>query len=301
MTNGKGNFSTRPNVELVLTMTTTKIRLPKIKPVLVRILKEQTLVDPGDYKLILFLSSNLKKHVPDWLNEISDSYDNFQIEYCEKDYGPITKIFPFVLNIERLYASEYIKYCVENGTFWVTTIDDDIMYDTKFVKSVMNIVTSSKNRPNPYNVKSAYAFSCVKWDPDTNRFTPSVKYTHLDSYTEQGAKSKLIVEGYMGAIYNLSCFYPFQDFVEYVNTTAGRNKDCFRSDDFVISYFLNHKNTFIEQVSSSDWNKTKFWNNRKRTLTDYGQSQDALHSDNRCFDRYKKVVEYMASRAMHGF
>ena len=280
-------------VKLLVTMTTTKFRLSKIKPVLIRIIKEQLEVEICSFIMFLFLPMNLKDKIPEWLEEFEKANNNFNIKYCEKDYGPITKLFPFILNLDTFYDSEYINECVNNGSMWITTIDDDILYDTKFIRNIINIISLPKKSKIPENfVNHALAFSCVKWNPTTNMFYPSIKYTPINSSKDIG--QQLILEGYMGVVYNLSCFYPFTEFINYVNNTSGKNQDCFRSDDFVISYFINMKNnTFIEQVFTHEWNKTKFWNDRRNILTNYSQNHDALHSNNSSFERYKKAADHI--------
>lgn len=282
-------------VDLIVSLTTTQFRINKIKPVLTRILDEQ--VGPTgapihlSFRVYLNLPRHLKRHVPDWLPLIEASHRNFIISYCEKDYGPITKIFPLMLNIYNSFNSSCFENYLSLSKVWIVTVDDDILYDVNFVQSVYEVILASpasKSSGSSY----AYAFSCVKWNHINNSFNPSVKYTPLKSQSLPSTTS-LILEGYMGAIYNLACFYPFTQFIDYVNKSAGQNKDCFRSDDFVISYFLNQNRTIIEQVQTPSWNKTKFWNNQHTIILQYGKDSNALHANNHFFDRYKMAASFL--------
>lgn len=294
-------------VDVIVSLTTTQARINKMRRVITRILNEQ--VGPMGasargsckcaYRVCLNIPVHLKNHVPDWLSTMESSHPNFIIHYCEKDYGPITKLFPLILNRDQFFEPTCSKDSLERGNHtWIVTIDDDILYDVTFVQSVYDVISmASPNLNLTQNVSTptfpcAYAFSCVKWNRTKNIFTPTVKYTPLKSQHETTTTS-LILEGYMGAIYNLACFYPFTQFIDYVNKSSGKNRDCFRSDDFVISYFLNKKETTIEQVQTPTWNKTKFWNNRRSVLLDYGKDKNALHANNQFFDRYKKAANFI--------
>jgi len=282
--------------KFVVCMTTTLCRIEHIQPVLLRILKEQLDITNYTYTFYLFIPSIISSYIPTWLLHISNIYPHFHVIYCTKDYGPITKLLPLFLEVlPKKYNPDEIQSFITHNNFWIITIDDDILYDNRFLFSIFTHICALNQTHKSSNTDyNAFGFSCIKWFPSSNSFIPSTKYERL--YSNDNTNYSLIIEGYMGAIYNLACFYPFDNFITYVNNTSGANISCLRSDDLVISSFLStNRHIPIQQIQSRFWHKDFFWNNRKSILMKHGQSHDALHNKNDTFSRYQNASLHIQS------
>ena len=195
-------FSKKDERLILVSLTTSPSRLLKLKKV-INSIKKQTLLPS---KIILnlpdkFGRTNEEYLIPEWIEN-----DNFiYINRCSEDYGPITKIFP------TLFLSN-------NPETMIISIDDDIEYSNKLVEEFVK-----------HSLCYDVVFSTSNFNFIKNGIIDSSR-RHFGYYN--------IVEGYGGIIYKRKFFQ--NDFFDYFNYIK-KNRDCFFSDDLIISNYLSMK------------------------------------------------------------
>ena len=226
-------FSKKDERLVLVSLTTSPSRLLKLKKV-INSIKRQTLLPS---KIILnlpdkFGRTNEEYLIPEWI----ENDDFIYINRCGEDYGPITKILPTLL-------------LSNNPETIIISIDDDIEYSNRlvdeFVKHSLcyDVVFSTSN------------FNLIKnGEIDLTR-------RHFGYYN--------IIEGYGGIIYKRKFFQ--NDFFDYFNYIKN-NRDCFFSDDLIISNYLAMKG--IGKVCINN----NYLDVRKNKILAYGNKNDALHN-----------------------
>jgi hypothetical protein len=252
-------FSKKDERLILVSLTTSPSRLLKLKKV-INSIKRQTLLPS---KIILnlpdkFGRTNEEYLIPEWIEN-----DNFiYVNRCGEDYGPITKIFP------TLFLSN-------NPETIIISIDDDIEYSNKLVEEFVkhslcyDVVFSTSN------------FNLIKnGEIDLSR-------RHFGYYN--------IIEGYGGIIYKRKFFQ--NDFFDYFNYIKN-NRDCFFSDDLIISNYLSMKR--IGKVCINNI----YLDVKKNKILAYGNSKDALHNGANLnlysnFKRYKLAKNFLIKNKIY--
>ena len=119
--------------DLVLSLTTwsKRINTTGLKYVLMTMLKQKT---TANYKVVLVLSEDefADRKIPDWLPELEDLADNFEILWTKENTRAYKKYFP----TRRKYPDEDI-----------CALDDDSPLHSNFVETMVNLL---KKHPDRY-------------------------------------------------------------------------------------------------------------------------------------------------------
>jgi hypothetical protein len=255
-------------------MTTTKSRINRIKTVLECLLEKQfddkeenTCVD---FVLRLHLHENIIG-IPKFITQLQLKHPTiFHVITEGKDYGPITKVIPLIL--DDTISKDFKKD-------WVITVDDDIQYNSAFIEDIhayVNGIDISKHRP-------CFSLSCLNWNIQLNTFSVCEYDNHQTDVSE---RNHMVLEGYMGNVFPLDVFYSSGcDFMTYIQNTTLAHLCCFESDDVVLSYFCILKKWPIHQANYQHMNKALFWKKRERFLTRHAM-KTPLHTSNKNFSKY---------------
>jgi hypothetical protein len=253
--------------KIITSCTTSPTRINKMYDTLYT-LQKQT-VKPSYLFLNLpnkFARTNESYIIPDsFINN-----KNIIINRFDKDYGSATKLVGAILKIPK------------NEDTWIVVHDDDQLYFQKLVENYIDYITQVNNKKivftvSGYNFKKDYT-GTTSDDTDLSRVQ--------------------VCEGFMSYCLHRSVFE--DDFIPYMNFVL-KNKDCYLSDDLIISNYIAMKNASIQMINSPNINRGLFW--RSGCLLDYGLQEDALHSiaskeDGSVelgghFGKYMRSIEYL--------
>jgi len=118
------NYKFKPKVgheKIIVSLTSTPMRIKKIKPVIKSLLDQTVRVD----QIVINIPKSFNCDIPKELNDMCNIYK------CGKDYGPGTKLIPTVL---RETSENVILILVE----------DDYIYGKTFIEDLLN-----KYKENP--------------------------------------------------------------------------------------------------------------------------------------------------------
>lgn len=121
LTNLDRNYLKLPRVKsnrkVIISLTTIPPRINKLRGTLASLLIQSYRVDEIYINIPHTSLKGIKYKVPKWLSNL----DNIKINWCERDYGPSTKLLPSLIK--------------ENKDTIIIIVDDDIIYGTKMVES----------------------------------------------------------------------------------------------------------------------------------------------------------------------
>lgn len=228
--------------------------------------------------------SKLLLNLPYKFSRTNESYiipDNFKnnknitINRLEMDYGPATKLVGAVLKIPK------------DEDTWIVVHDDDQLYFQKLVENYIDYITKVNNKKigftvSGFNFKTDYT-GTISDDFDLSRVQ--------------------VCEGFMSYCVHRSVFE--DDFIPYMNFVL-KNKDCYLSDDLIISNYIAKKDVSIKMINSPNINRGLYW--RSGCLLEYGLQEDALHrmaskEDGSVelgghFGKYMRAIEYLKKNNM---
>lgn len=253
-------------MKIIVSLTTSPKRIFNIKPVIYSILNQT--VKPS--KLVLnipniYERTNEKYEIPLWLTLEKKVHLNF----CKKDYGPITKLVPTL----KLISNKKYKNC------YIITIDDDIRYPLNMVETYYKFLTD-----NPH----VYAAGLSGFNFINFRIYPILTHTSVH-----------ILEAYASVIYFASIFD--ESFNKYLDITM-YNPSCKYSDDFIISNYLGLKKITRLNLSLPNFNRTQFI--ESGSILKIGLENDALHKGGCKFsptlnsERYIEVANFLESKKL---
>lgn len=286
---GKLNFDRSWNVEskqVVLSLTTSPLRIDKIKQVLDNI-------HPLTYDVIcLNIPQKYKRTgeeyvIPEWML----SYPKLVINRIDTDLGPITKVVPAM---ERFPDS------------FIVSIDDDILYRPYFI-NLLGTVFQHQNRKNAivalrgtnlssfwHHLKKKNKFLVEEGlrafqSLERNKFSKNEVETKNFNY-----RYVELIEGFGGIMYSPTSYNP--KIVQELKTLSSLSKPCFQSDDIVLSACFSMY--AVPKVSLCYTKKAQIFDIIKE-LT-HGLGNDALHNVQNHGINYvqalKDIVNFFSSK-----
>jgi len=226
--------------------------------------------------------SHLLLNLPYKFARTNESYiipDNFSkniiINRLEMDYGPATKLVGAILKIPK------------DEDTWIVVHDDDHLYFQKLVENYIDYITKVNNK------KIVFTLSGFNFKKD---------YTGITSDDFDLSRVQ-VCEGFMSYCVHRSVFE--DDFIPYMNFVL-KNRDCYLSDDLIISNYIAKKDVSIKMINSPNINRGLYW--RSGCLLEYGLQEDALHrmaskEDGSVelggnFGKYMRAIEYLKKNNM---
>ena len=118
---------------MIISLTTIPQRINNIKETLNSLINQNVKAE----KIILNLPEYCKLHkskyiIPDFVKEMVNK-DEIEINYCDRDYGPATKLYPLSIKYNSLGLDKNI-----------IVVDDDCIYDPNLVKSYLVYLKKEK-------------------------------------------------------------------------------------------------------------------------------------------------------------
>tara|TARA_B100000401_G_scaffold426073_1_gene356311 strand:- start:1086 stop:1889 length:804 start_codon:yes stop_codon:yes gene_type:complete len=251
-------------MKYVVSFTTSPKRIHKCQPMINSLLNQSRKPD-----LIVL-------NIPHIFARTGQTYDvpknvsqSLYINLIEKDYGPGTKIIPTIsLLIEK-------KYNIDDTR--IIYLDDDIIYPINMIKTYENTIKDSDN-----SVWTATGFNFVNLEISGER-----RHGMITS----------IAEGYGGVCVKMSTFR--SDFIDYINEYS-TDKDCFLSDDMILSNYYHKHNISIYILNiKNEYSIIDMW--QSNSILEYGNQDDALHkgadgTSETNVSRYKKVIKKLGKK-----
>jgi hypothetical protein len=138
-------YITIPKVQcdrrVVISLTTIPSRIGKLKSTLASLLTQCQRID----EIYINIPQNSNYEIPQWLSELK----NVRINWCDRDYGPSTKLLPSLLKEDKktiiivvdddvIYGSKMVETYI--GTFYERRCKDAITIYGSFINSNLEIV-----------------------------------------------------------------------------------------------------------------------------------------------------------------
>lgn len=193
---------------VVITMTTSPTRLPKITAVLATL--DLTFV--SRINVVLPMEYGSKKETYDNIPENVVNFPKVKIVRIKKDMGPITKMLP---TITRAHDKQKLVISIDDDVAYPMGMINELIYQ-KVCKFPNSAITMGVPMPFFTSVKNM-----KKYWPENHQRRP-----YID-----------IVEGWSSIIYSPKNVNP-----ECMVQLTKLSKQCLLSDDFVISYALAQAN-----------------------------------------------------------
>ncbi len=234
-------------IAVVVSFTTSPTRLHKCRPMIDGLLNQTRRPDA----ILLNLPPRFDRtgevyppdeSLPTWL--IGNSL--VQIQRCDHDWGPATKLLPTVLRLQE-----------QNSCSIVISVDDDIRYPSGAVSALAEAAMPCATGKTEDEIWCAAGFDFVNGHPH------SVK--------EHGQHCA-VAEGFAGIAYPTRVFG--HDFASYM-LSAVADADMRFSDDLVISNYLASQNVKRRILTSHEYSQDILWNSGG--VLAYGDLGDALH------------------------
>jgi hypothetical protein len=200
--------------KVVVSLTTSPIRIKKIKPVIDSMLNQTIKPD----RIYLNLPKVFKRNGSTFdmpLPKFITDNDLIYVNFCD-DIGPATKILP-TINL------------INDPETLILSIDDDIHYPEHLIET---FIAFSKNYPDSCITGSSYMFKKSKVTTQKN--------------TVLGIPVELL-EGYSGVLYKRKFFN--ETTLNQIYTWINENKGCKFGDDFSLSNALINNGTDIIMIS----------------------------------------------------
>lgn len=263
-----------PNI--TVSMTTTPVRLKHLPQTVASILS-QTLLPTCVQINVPHVCERYPEDTydEDELRAVTKLFANslvmLRIVRC-KDYGPITKLVPT------------LQDCT---TDYILTIDDDIVYPEQMIEHLYMAANDSV----------ATGISGFVIDRKTAKLLPVNRQTYVH-----------VLEGYAGVLYPARAFAQRakgMTFMEYIDITSEKDKNCRFSDDIIISNWLALCEYMKMQVYTLQVNRRRFW--KDGCVLTRGDAEDALHNGAAGFTtndntiRYLDVFAYLESEGLFAF
>lgn len=244
---------------LVVTMTATPQRLLKMTDTIDSILNQTVKPD------IIYIN------IPHVLKRTGETYDISQLKHKDhalvkvirsEDFGPVTKLLPALAEEKALHSAPDTMILV---------MDDDHIYPPNYIEIARSVAAKYP--------EAAIALSCtdIYTRPKPER-------------TATGQPQCDIAEAFAGVLYRIKFFGNDEFFTSYLASALTSNA-CFRSDDFVISNYLELRHVpRIKLVSDA-------LGMHNVIALDYGLQGDALHqSDASMAVRYHQCNMHLQSQ-----
>lgn len=241
-----------------ISLTTSPTRLPLLATTLMSVIEQKNVQAE---KILVHLPKIFKRTNESYPDNLSNVFSKKQMKIFAKnkvvfhripeDYGPITKLVGALLYLQKLETTD--------NTF-IVTVDDDIQYNL-FVLDAYNLAIERGLNT------MALGFSGLMFAPNPILQTESLVAVFGNRLCD-------ILEGYLSVCYNLA-FFQTKTFWSYLETVL-TNKECFLSDDLVISNWLSRLKIYRLLVSFPFVSREIMWNNK--AILEFGDKEDALHN-----------------------
>lgn len=244
-------------IRFVISMTTTPNRFHCIRNVIDGLYR-QTVRPERIYIHVpdMYKRTGEPYSIPDWIS----NYDIVRIHHCGEDVGPITKLMPIL----SIFAQEEDVY--------VITTDDDFRMPPyvleMYTKRLENMTTK-----------------CVIGMAGCYVYNDEIRTT------VDGNSQVDIIEGFGMPAYHRSFFPPA--FVEYVAKCL-ENRDCFLSDDVVISNWLALSNVKRYQVGEDNCSRFLLQD------SEYSKDSGALHILSHNISKYPRCYRFLQEQQCFG-
>jgi hypothetical protein len=260
--------------KLVVSLTTSPMRLPLIGPTLVSMFRqnpfEVVLNIPNVFSRTqeTYMSREqflecMEKNCPMLLEYVSKLKWNL----CGDDLGPITKLHPIMSIIP------FEEDC------WIVTIDDDIEY----LDGILDMFRDTITKRIKDGEKFAMGLTGFRF-LQGHRIYP----LEANNFAE-------ILEGYGSVCYHRS-FFPNRSWGNYVKYVM-QEPACKFSDDLIISNWLAMNNIKRLLVSTPWVNRRLMW--ASKCILDYGNQSDALHNGGaKVLTKDSNVQRYFVAKKM---
>jgi len=234
---------------IVVSLTTSPNRIAKIRNVIDTL--DLDLVD----KLVIVVPERYGRTQAEYAipPELSGYKGKTTILRTEEDLGPIAKLLPTV---------DYIRSKLgEDGI--VITVDDDTGYPRGMIAElIVGLISKEKS------VMSGGAQNLSFWNIKGFGFPDSIQRNLCNQDEKNQYKLKDIVEGYGGIAYNVK--EVDVDLMRFLSQKE-RFKECFFSDDLVISFVLAYTGINRYEINN------QYYNIGLIRQFPYGFADDALH------------------------
>jgi hypothetical protein len=260
MTNNFGSDKDASRPRLVISLTTTPVRIQSTREMLTALADQG-----GEFSAILLnipyrLSRTGETYgIPEWMATMP----KLRINRCT-DYGPATKL---------LGALE----CESDPETLIVTVDDDVLYPAGLVAAYRRCAASD----------GAHAYCTTGFDiPDPSAV--AVELVRGALHVIDGHLMDVQVAAGFG-----SCLYKRSFFDDRIFDVLKAPDFLLYSDDLYISNYLASRDIGIKTVQLDGIGGVDFWDAR---LLPYGLQDDALHRNrdigtNR--ERYSKAIDYL--------
>jgi hypothetical protein len=260
MTNNFGSDKDASGPRLVISLTTTPVRIQSTREMLTALADQD-----GKFSAILLnIPHRLTRtgetyEIPEWM----DTIPGLRINRCA-DYGPATKL---------LGALE----CESDPETLIVTVDDDVLYPAGLVAAYRRCAASN----------GAYVYCTTGFDiPDPSAV--AVELVRGALHVIDGHLMDVQVAAGFG-----SCLYKRSFFDVKIFDVLNLPDFLLYSDDLYISNYLASRDIGIKTVQLHGIGGVGFWEPR---LLPYGLQHDALHRNrdigtNR--ERYSKSIDYL--------
>ena len=224
---------------IVVSLTTMPSRIPSIESTLTSLLTYQTMPLDKLYlvlpqtKWVLDKGKPMHYEIPEFLTNLTNTDDRLEILKAEYDYGPVDKM------IYALTRESDMSPSTTNLIY----VDDDVIYHKDLVRTLM---TKGLEYPDSLVALSGCTLKS-HFRQITHQFPRELYDKHPNLYYRLSGTESLpsdevvdIVQGFAGVLVR-PAFFDVAEFWEFVeNVTLESN--IWRSDDFIISAYLEHRN-----------------------------------------------------------
>jgi hypothetical protein len=262
-------------MKIFVSLTTTPTRLPLIRTTLISLINQN------------FTAEKIIVNLPKIFRRTGESYPDIHdvfpkplltffssnrvlFHILDVDYGPITKLVGGLNYLEKMG--------VQNA--YIVTVDDDVEYNKYILRGYIKLI--KLNQLNHTNLDTAMGYTGFNFEENNH---PVWVHDHREECQ--------ILEGYLSVCYK-SHWFSNKPFKEYLLQTL-QNPNCWGSDDYIISNWLEKCQIKRMVISYPLVNKKRMW--QEKAILEIGQKHDALHRGAvggiNNISRYKKAKEFL--------
>ena len=256
------NISNNNKYKIIFSITTSPQRILKLKPVIDSILEQEVDILRINIPKI-FKRTGEKYKIPDFIK----NNNRIKIFEYDEDYGPTMKVLPTLM-----------EHKDDDNTIIIYG-DDDVRILPHLVKTYIKFIK--------FYPKYIYGMSGLN-DFLSKKFEPF--YDILNS--------KLIFEGFMTVAFQSNIFKNFNkmSLIDYYNEIKN-NKDCFQSDDLILSNFYEMQEFDRKKISTNKVN-SNIWISNMEYFDILGNFGDGLKDLNNGGHKetYKRAYKYLEDK-----
>jgi hypothetical protein len=243
---------------VIVSLTTSPRRIHLLKDTIDSFLNQTVVPDLIQINIPkVFKRTGETYEIPEFLK----NNERVKINLCDRDYGPIMKILPTILD------ENY-----ENSTIIYT--DDDVLM---LPKTIENYLTSLKINPN-----FVYCLSGFQYNFWINK-----------QILFPGSGFVDVPEGFMSVCLSSEIIKKIRPSILDYFEEISQNEYCFTSDDLTMGNFLAMNDIKTFKIFNDEVNGYLWW--ISGCELDYGKKSDAIQNiaSDQHFTRYKKALEHL--------